>query len=626
MQTLIPLMIVLGLIFIVPLICHKIHIPAIIGFILVGVGLGPCGLNILADTPAVQVFGQLGMLYIMFQAGVEIDINDFKQQRNKAIIFGLLTFCIPLLLGYGTSRLLGLSPVVGLLLGAMYGSHTLMTYPIVRRYGLQKSAASNITVGGTMIALALSLLVLAGVQTKMQTGSMEPLPLLIWAAKVVGVIAIILGGFPWLVRTCFKFRWETTTNFILVLALMVLSALLCTWAGLSGVLGAFLCGVALNRLIPNLSQLMNHITFVGNSMFVPVFLIEVGLMLNLQAVGSWGWLGIVAAVMIVTKLAGKWLAAACVQGLFRLQANERQLIFGLSHATAAGTLAIVTIVYQMGLFDDAILNGAIVMILVLCTTASFATEYAAKRLSLQEDARLESERVLDDWLMGSVGEDLHKELKELSNLSSLHETEIVECADWKEVETMVEHTSKSIAIYHENQPLNTIDRMLIAVPPYAEKEHDFISCFGQLRRLSSQIGAKVVFYATEQTQTILRALCNRPGKYLAASYRTINEWQDTRKVIQDLEDNDMLVLISSRKSTPSYNPLFTRIPDILTQQAATHSTMLIYPEQIIGGDIPDHLLMDIPQASGTWRVVTTVKQTLYELFTKLSKALRPKRR
>ncbi|MCQ2325305.1 MAG: cation:proton antiporter, partial [Paludibacteraceae bacterium] len=372
MQTLIPLMIVLGLIFIVPLICHKIHIPAIIGFILVGVGLGPCGLNILADTPAVQVFGQLGMLYIMFQAGVEIDINDFKQQRNKAIIFGLLTFCIPLLLGYGTSRLLGLSPVVGLLLGAMYGSHTLMTYPIVRRYGLQKSAASNITVGGTMIALALSLLVLAGVQTKMQTGSMELIPLLIWAAKVVGVIALILGGFPWLVRTCFKFRWETTTNFILVFAVTVLSALLCTWAGLSGVLGAFLCGVALNRLIPNLSQLMNHITFVGNSMFVPVFLIEVGLMLNLQAVGSWGWLGIVAAVMIVTKLVGKWLAAACTQWLFRLQANERQLIFGLSHATAAGTLAIVTIVYQMGLFDDAILNGAIVMILVLCTTASFA--------------------------------------------------------------------------------------------------------------------------------------------------------------------------------------------------------------------------------------------------------------
>lgn len=626
MSTLIALVIVLGLIFIVPILCRKIHIPTIIGFILVGVGLGPGGLNLITDSPAIQAFGQLGILYIMFQAGVEIDINDFSQHHRKAVVFGLLTFLLPLGLGYLTARLLDLSPMVGLLLGAMYGSHTLMTYPIVRRYGLQKNIATNITIGGTMIALTLSLMVLAGVQTHIETGEMDIPTLLIWVAKVAGAMVTILVIFPWLARICFKFRWEPTINFILVIFMMVLSALLCSWAGLSGVLGAFLCGVALNRLIPNLSQLMNQITFVGNSMFVPVFLIEVGLMLNLQAVGSWRWLTIIALTMIGTKLAGKWLAAACAQGLFKLHTHERQLIFGLSHASAAGTLAIATIVYQMGLFDDAILNGAIVMILVLCTTSSFATEYAAKRLSLQEDARLESERILDDWVMGSVGEDLHNELKELSNLSSLHETEIIECTDWKAAEAMVEHTSKSIALYHENQPLNTIDKMLIAVPPYAEKEHDFISCFGQLRRLSTQIGAKVVFYANEETQTILRALCHREGKYLAASYRTLRDWSEVEKMEQDLEPNDMWVIISSRQSTPSYNPLFSRIPDWLTRQAKHHSTMLIYPEQIIGGDIPDRLLMDIPQASGTWRIVTKIKQSVYELFTILGRTLRPKRR
>ena len=626
MSTLIALVIVLGLIFIVPILCRKIHIPTIIGFILVGVGLGPGGLNLITDSPAIQAFGQLGILYIMFQAGVEIDINDFSQHHRKAVVFGLLTFLLPLGLGYLTARLLDLSPMVGLLLGAMYGSHTLMTYPIVRRYGLQKNIATNITIGGTMIALTLSLMVLAGVQTHIETGEMDIPTLLIWIAKVAGAMVTILVIFPWLARICFKFRWEPTINFILVIFMMVLSALLCSWAGLSGVLGAFLCGVALNRLIPNLSQLMNQITFVGNSMFVPVFLIEVGLMLNLQAVGSWRWLTIIALTMIGTKLAGKWLAAACAQGLFKLHTHERQLIFGLSHASAAGTLAIATIVYQMGLFDDAILNGAIVMILVLCTTSSFATEYAAKRLSLQEDARLESERILDDWVMGSVGEDLHNELKELSNLSSLHETEIIECTDWKAAEAMVEHTSKSIALYHENQPLNTIDKMLIAVPPYAEKEHDFISCFGQLRRLSTQIGAKVVFYANEETQTILRALCHREGKYLAASYRTLRDWSEVEKMEQDLEPNDMWVIISSRQSTPSYNPLFSHIPDWLTRQAKYHSTMLIYPEQIIGGDIPDRLLMDIPQASGTWRIVTKIKQSVYELFTILGRTLRPKRR
>ena len=609
----------LAVVFVVPLLSHKIHIPSIVGFILVGIALGPQGLDWISNTPTIQMLGQMGILYIMFQAGVEIDINDLKQHRLKALFFGLATFFLPLICGYFGSMALGLSPLTGLLLGAMYGSHTLMTYPMVTRYGLQKNVASNLTVGGTMIALALSLLVLAGVQASTQVGNDSNL--LITFAKIIIALVIIVVGLPWGVKAIFKCRLDPIANFILVILALVLSAILSEWAGLSAVLGAFLCGVGLNRLIPTLSPLMNRITFVGNSMFVPVFLLQVGLMINLQACGSKMVL-FIALIMIATKLVSKWLAAFVTQRVFHLQPMERQLIFGLSHATAAGTLAIVTIGYQMGFFNDAILNGSILMILVLCTTASFITEHAAKQLALQENARLQSERISDDWLMGSVGEDLHKELKELSNLSSLHETEIVECSDWKEVEGLVEHTSKSIAIYHEVQPLNTIDRMLVLVPRYAEKEHDFISCFGQLRRLSSQIGAKVIFYAHEDTQLILKALCHRPGKYLAASYRELKDWSEAAKVELSLQENDMLVIISSRRSTPSYDPRFSRIPALLTSCGEHFSTMLVYPEQIIGGDIPESLIMDIPQPSGVWKIVTTIKSTLYELFAKLSRNLR----
>ena len=261
-------------------------------------------------------------------------------------------------------------------------------------------------------------------------------------------------------------------------------------------------------------------------------------------------------------------------------------MFGLTHATAAGTLAIVTIGYQVGLFSAEILNAAVLMILVLCTSASFITEHAAKHIALQEEALMESDRTEDDWLMMSVGEPAHEQLKELSRLSSLHESKFVLCSDWQDAESMVERTSTSIAIYHEHQPLNTVSRLLVAVPRYAEKEHDFISCFGQVRRLSSQIGARVVFFANEETQRALQALCRRPGKFLRASYREMEDWEDVLMIAKEMEADDMVVMISARHATASFNPLFKQIPDMLERFFAEHSWLLIYPQQQMGAAVP----------------------------------------
>lgn len=331
-------------------------------------------------------------------------------------------------------------------------------------------------------------------------------------------------------------------------------------------------------------------------------------MIDVSVIWS-GWATIVIAlVMIATKLAGKWLASWLAQKSFGLQPQEGLLMFGLTHATAAGTLAIVTIGYETGIFDAEILNAAVLMILVLCTSASFITEYAAKQLALQEEARLESDKTDNTWLMMTVAENRHYELKELSELSELHKPEFTSESDWVEAKRLINSQSKAAIIYHPVQPLNTISRILVAVPRYAEKEHDFITCFGLIRRLSSQIGAKVVFFTNQDTQKALQAFCRRKGKYLRASYREMEDWEDVLMMAKQMAPDDMIVMINARPSTPSYNPLFEHVPDMLGRFFAEHSYMLVYPEQETGNGMPDLLTSDTPQANKTWQIVSALKR------------------
>lgn len=599
---------VLATILFVPMVCRKIRIPSIVGFILVGILVGPYGFDLIGSGTSIQTLGKIGMLYIMLQAGIEVDINDFRQQRTHAVIFGFYSFIFPFVLGLLTSLLLGFNWVTSALLGAMYGSHTLMTYPIVSRYGVQKNAAANIAIGGTMLTITLSLLTLAFLKSNfVYTDYLSAWGLI---GRIALTLMLIIGIFPWLAQRFFK-RWsDATSGFLVVMTMMVFSAILADWAGLEGILGAFICGVSLNRLVPNLSPVMQRINFVGNNLFVPLFLLGVGMMIDVSLLWS-GWMTIVIAlVMIATKLAGKWLASWLAQKSFSLQTTERQLMFGLTHATAAGTLAIVTIGYETGIFNDEILNAAVLMILVLCTSASFVTEYAAKVLALQEEARLESDKGIDGWLMMTIAENRHYELKELGELAELHDPNFANEGDWAEATHLINSQSKAAIIYHPVQPLNTISRILVAVPRYAEKEHDFISCFGFIRRLSSQIGAKVVFFTNEDTQRVLQAFCRRKGKFLRASYREMEDWEDALMMAKQMRRDDMIIMVNARPSTPSYNPLFEHVPDMLTKFFSDHSYMVVYPEQETGATVPDLLTGDTTQASRTWKIVSALKQRI----------------
>ena len=600
--------IILTIILVIPMICRKIRIPSIVGFIVAGIIVGPYGFEILGNGTSIQALGKIGMLYIMLQAGIEVDINDFRQQRNHAMLFGIYSFLFPFLSGLLTSRLIGYGWVTSALLGAMYGSHTLMTYPILGRYGVQKNRAANVAIGGTMLTITLSLLVLAILKSNfVYTDSLSA-----WAltGRIVLTLGLIIGFFPWIAQRFFK-RWtDARGGFLIVMTMMVVSALLADWAGLEGILGAFICGVAMNRLVPNLSPVMQRINFVGNNLFVPLFLIGVGMMIDIRVLwSSWSTI-IIALVMIGTKFGGKWIAAWVAQKNFSMQRVERELMFGLTHATAAGTLAIVTIGYETGIFDSEILNASVVMILVLCTSASFITEHAAKELALQEEARLEADKTDNSWQLMTIAENRHYELKELSELSELHDPDLANEEDWNEARALINSQRKAAIIYHPNQPINTINRLLVAVPRYAEKEHDFITCFGLVRRLSSQIGARVIFYTNQDTQRTLQAFCRRKGKFLRASYREMEDWEDVLMIAKQMAPDDMIVLINARPSTPSYNPLFETVPDVLERFFKNHSWMVVYPEQETGAAIPDLLSGDNTPTSRTWKIVSAIKRAV----------------
>ena len=376
--------VVLTIILFAPLLLNKLRIPHIIGMILAGTLFGPHGLDVLAHDSSFKIFGNVGLLYLMFLVGLEMNLNDFRKIKTRGIVFGIYTFLIPMVLGTLSSiYLLHLDLMTSILLASMYASHTLVAYPIVLRYGVGRNMAVTITIAGTIITVVGALIILA-VIVGMQTGTINEW---FWVRLILSMIAyclFILYAFPRIARWFFKKYNDNVSQYIFVLALVFLASALAKPAGLEPILGAFFVGVVLNRFIPSVSPLMNRIEFVGNALFIPYFLIGVGMLIDPSVVFS-GWDALfVAIVMSVVATFAKWLAAWITQKNFGLSKVDRAMIFGLSNGQAAATLAAVLIGYDIGMFDINILNGTIIMILVTCTISSFATERAAKKMATQQ--------------------------------------------------------------------------------------------------------------------------------------------------------------------------------------------------------------------------------------------------
>lgn len=372
---------ILFIILIAPTVLNRLKIPGIIGLIVSGAIIGPHGLNLLEKGLFTEVFSTVGLLYIMFIAGLELDMNEFKAHRNRSITFGFLSFAIPLGIGFPVCYfLLDYDFYASLLTASMFATHTLVTYPIVSRLRVSNNPAVAVTVGGTILT-DTAVLVLLAVIVGAYKGSLSPefwIRLIMSLAVFMGIMFFIV---PKITKWFFKkMASEKYAHFIFVLSMVFLAAFLAQLAGVEAIIGAFVAGLALNPLIPNNSVLFNRIEFIGNALFIPFFLISVGMLVDARVLFNGPWALIVAGTLVVVAISGKWLASFFTQQLFKYSKPERQLIFGLSNAHAAATLAIILVGYREGILDINILNGTIVLILVTCVVASFATERAAKKV------------------------------------------------------------------------------------------------------------------------------------------------------------------------------------------------------------------------------------------------------
>jgi hypothetical protein len=348
-----------------------------------GVIIGPYGFNILDNDSSFAIFGQVGLLYLMFLAGLEIDMYHLRLNIRKGLVFGALTLIIPLLLGVLTSvLLLRLDWTTSWLLGSMYASHTLLAYPVAARFGLSRAPAVLIAIVGTIIAVIGALLVLAATVSIREEGYFSVNAIALLMCRLSIWVVILLYAYPRLTRYFFKKYSDKVTQYVFVLLLVFFAACSAQMIGLEPVLGAFFAGLLINRYVPMGSALMSSIEFVGNALFIPYFLISVGMMINVRVFGDTNTI-IIASIMLSVALAGKWLPSLIAQKIYHLDGSSRNVMFGLTVAHTAVALAVVSVGYRLKMFDETILNSTIAVILVTCAIAPIITSPAAARLKVR---------------------------------------------------------------------------------------------------------------------------------------------------------------------------------------------------------------------------------------------------
>ena len=394
--------VVLLIILFAPIVMSKLRIPHIIGMVLAGIVIGQYGFNILERDNSFELFGRVGLYYIMFLAGLEMDMEGVKKHSQRFLIFGLLTCFVPLILTYVMAMtLLDYSPTASFLLGCIMASNTLIAYPIIGRYGLQRHPSVALSVGSSMISLFMALVMLAALSGSFESGSgwvFWPLFILKFAAFCAGSIILI----PKLTRYFLRRYSDAVMQYIFVLGIMFLSASLTSLIGIEGIFGAFFSGLILNRYIPHVSPLMNRIEFIGNALFIPYFLIGVGMLINVRTLFSGIDMLWIVFLIVFFGTFGKAAAAYISSLLFRLSKADGHMMFGLTSAHAAGAIAMVMVGMRLEvapgqyLVSDDMLNGVVMMILFTCVISTLMTEHASQQITIQEKAHLHREQPQDD--------------------------------------------------------------------------------------------------------------------------------------------------------------------------------------------------------------------------------------
>lgn len=660
--------IVLVIILLAPMLLNRLKIPHIVGLIVAGVAVGPFGFNLLERDSSFELFGQVGLLYLMFLAGLEIDMFHLKLNLRRGLIFGLFTFFIPLIIGAVASVvLLHLNLITSVLLATMYASHTLISYPVVARLGITKSESVLIAIVGTIVAVIGSLFVLAISVNFFMSEISGLLSSAILLAKIAAFATFVLYCFPKITRWFFRTYNDNVMQFVYVMAMVFLASYLAQLIGLEAVLGAFTAGLVLNKYIPNVSPLMSRIEFVGNALFIPYFLIGVGMMTNIGVIMQSSTLTI-AITMLVVAILSKWLAAWLAQRLFRLSTADRDVMFGLTTAHTAVALAVVTIGYNIvlpsgaRLLNESILNGTIVMILVTCVLAPIITSSAATKVklkmltdnlaqetvprrramntlipvsnpvtatSLMDLALMMKRRTTHDSIFAlhvrndnsassrAIGENSLKLAGETAaavnvNMQAIERydintvTGIVNTAIERnindvvvgmhlrsnsfdsfygiKIEGLLKELNKMVIISRCYVPLNTISRIVVAVPEKAEFETGFETWVIRVATLANRINARLVFHAPKITQPLIRGVIHKENIDVYQEYKPFVEWNDFALFANKLLDDDLLVVISARHTSLSFVAAMDEVPGLLSKYFGHNNLIIIYPEQF--GEAP----------------------------------------
>ena len=368
-----------------PLLFKRFRVPGIIGLILSGVIIGPNFLHLIESTNSFELLSKTGLLYIMFLAGLEIDMQEFQHNRNKSIVFGALTFLIPIIIGYFVCiYVFQFSVWPALLLASMFSTHTLLSYPIVSNMGIIKNRAVQVTFGGTIITDS-AVLILLGFITNVVTGEINSF---FWFRTTLSLGLLVfctLYLLPKISRWFFRnIEAQASSHYIYVLAVVFISSYLSELAGVEPIIGAFLAGLGLNKIIPHSGILMNRITFIGNTLFIPFFLISAGMLVDLKLFFEGTSALLFASILLLVGLSTKYIAAWVTSSIYKYSKYERNIIFGLSVSHAAATMAIIKVGFDIHLFDQNVVNGTIILILISCLVSSFVTERASRAIAINE--------------------------------------------------------------------------------------------------------------------------------------------------------------------------------------------------------------------------------------------------
>lgn len=657
--------VVLFIILIAPIVMGKLRIPHIIGMVLAGIVIGPYGLNILERDSSFELFGRVGLLYIMFLAGIEMDMEGLKKDLGKVTIFGLLTCFVPFILTYlSCVWYLGYPSLASLLLGCIMASNTLVAYPIVVRYGLQRSTVTTLSVGASMLSLLIALVVTAALVGSMSGDTGTLFWVMFFVKFVVWCIAM-----TWLIRH--MTRWflrrysDSVMQYIFVLAVMFISAATCELIGWEGILGAFVSGLVLNRFIPNISPLMNRIEFIGNAIFIPYFLIGVGMLINAGLLLEGGNTILVVACIGIFGTLGKAIAAFLTSFFFHRSVHEGNLMFGMTSAHAAGAIALVMVGVNLEiapgqhLLGDEALNAVVIMILFTCIISTVVTDYASRTIVLKEksqrkmpedDGKADDEKILipvkypetcDTLLnmamlmrneklsrgliaLNVVYDDLDATYNQQEGQRLLEQIEKKAAAADVQVQTQVrlatniangikhafkEYDASEIILgqhIHDNStrrfwgqfaqslfnglnrqiiiarctiPLNTIRVFHVAVPSRAEYEPGFYRWLERVSRMVTRLGCRIVFHGRDESLSLIRTFLGNRFPSIRADYAIMQHWNDFKSLAAQVEEHQMLVVVTARPGTVSYKSAMERLPDELTTYYKYKNVMIIFPDQ-----------------------------------------------